>query len=62
MIEATTRVDLSGVALIARHLEGSLPNARAEVWANVAHMIGMELPDQLGAGIVAFLAPLPRWA
>jgi pimeloyl-ACP methyl ester carboxylesterase len=54
--------DVSGVAATARHLEASLPNARAEIWPNVAHMIGMELPDELAARIVEFLAPLPRWA
>jgi 3-oxoadipate enol-lactonase len=55
-------LDVSGVAATARHLEASLPNARAEIWPNVAHMIGMELPDELAAQIVEFLAPLPRWS
>lgn len=54
--------DVSGVAATARHLEANLPNAQAEIWPNVAHMIGMELPDELAARIVEFLAPLPRWA
>ncbi len=55
-------LDVSGVATTARHLEERLPTARAEIWPNVAHMIGMELPDELAAQIVQFLAPLPRWA
>jgi 3-oxoadipate enol-lactonase len=55
-------LDVSGVAVTARHLEANLSIARAEVWPNVAHMIGMELPDELAAQIVEFLAPLPRWA
>jgi pimeloyl-ACP methyl ester carboxylesterase len=54
-------VDVSGVAATARHLEANVANARAEVWPNVAHMIGMELPDELAARIVEFLAPVPRW-
>jgi hypothetical protein len=28
----------------------------------VAQMIGMEIPDELAALILAFLAPLPRWS
>jgi pimeloyl-ACP methyl ester carboxylesterase len=55
-------LDVSGVAVTARHLEANLSNARAEVWPNMAHMIGMEAPDELAAQIVQFLAPLPRWA
>ena len=50
MIEATTSVHVPGARLYT------------EIWPNVAHMIGMELPDELAAKIVAFLAPLPRWA
>jgi 3-oxoadipate enol-lactonase len=55
-------LDVSGVTVTARHLEANLSNAQAEVWPNVAHMIGMELPDELAARIVEFLSPLPRWA
>ena len=39
----------------------SAPDARAVVWPDVAHMIGMEQPDRLAETIVEFLAPIPRW-
>jgi 3-oxoadipate enol-lactonase len=55
-------LDVSEVAATARHLEANAPNARAEIWPHVAHMIGMEVPDELAAEIVEFLAPLPRWS
>ena len=38
------------------------PNARALIWDDVAHMIGMEQPKRLADAIVEFLAPLPRWS
>ena len=43
-------------------LEANAPNARAVVWPDVAHMIGMEQPERLAATIVEFLAPLERWS
>jgi pimeloyl-ACP methyl ester carboxylesterase len=55
-------LDASEVAATARHLEANAPNARAEIWPHVAHMIGMEVPDELAAESVEFLAPLPRWS
>jgi pimeloyl-ACP methyl ester carboxylesterase len=55
-------LDVSEVAATARHLEAHAPNARAVFWPHVAHMIGMEAPDELAALIVGFLAPLPRWS
>jgi 3-oxoadipate enol-lactonase len=55
-------LDVSDVAATARHLEEAAPNARAVVWPDVAHMIGMEAPDRLNALIVDFLAPLRPWA
>lgn len=54
-------LDVSDVAATARYLEANAPNARAVVWDDVAHMIGMEQPGRLAAEIVAFLAPLERW-
>ena len=54
-------LDVSDVAQTARHLEAEAPDARAEILPGVAHMIGMEIPDELARRIVAFLAPLPRW-
>ena len=38
------------------------PNARAVIWDDVAHMIGMEQPERLANLIDEFLAPLPRWS
>ena len=54
-------LDVSEVAVTARHLEANAPNARALVWPDVAHMIGMEQPARLTDAIVEFLAPLERW-
>lgn len=54
-------IDVSEVAVTARHLEANAPNARALVWPDVAHMIGMEQPARLTDAIVEFLAPLERW-
>ncbi|MEX1169168.1 MAG: alpha/beta hydrolase, partial [Chloroflexota bacterium] len=51
-------IDVSEVAVTARHLESTAPNARALIWPDVAHMIGMEQPQRLSAAIVDFLAPL----
>jgi 3-oxoadipate enol-lactonase len=55
------QLDVSEVAATARHLEANAPNARALIWPDVAHMIGMEQPARLTEAIVEFLAPLERW-
>jgi pimeloyl-ACP methyl ester carboxylesterase len=55
-------IDVSEVAVTARHLEANAPDARALVWPDVAHMIGMEQPQRLTDAIVEFLAPLERWS
>jgi pimeloyl-ACP methyl ester carboxylesterase len=55
-------LDLPDVVQTARHLEADAPNARALVWPDVAHMIGMEQPDRLAAAIVEFVAPLEPWS
>jgi 3-oxoadipate enol-lactonase len=55
-------LDLSTIVQAARRLEAGAPNARAVIWPDVAHMIGMEAPDRLNALIVDFLAPLGPWA
>ena len=46
----------------AQRLEAAAPDARAVIWDDVAHMVGMEQPDRLAATIVDFLAPLERWS
>jgi pimeloyl-ACP methyl ester carboxylesterase len=55
-------LDFGAVGQTARHLEANAPNARALVWPDVAHMIGMEQPERLSAAIVEFLAQLDRWS
>jgi len=55
-------IDVSEVAVTARHLQEHAPNARAIVWPDVAHMIGVEQPQRLAAEIVEFLAPMERWS
>lgn len=55
-------LDASESVVTARHLETTAPNARAIIWDDVAHMIGMEQPKRLADAIIEFLAPLPRWS
>jgi pimeloyl-ACP methyl ester carboxylesterase len=55
-------LDFTDVVQTAQRLEAAVPGARAVVWDDVAHMVGMEQPDRLAATIVDFLAPLERWA
>jgi pimeloyl-ACP methyl ester carboxylesterase len=54
-------LDFSDTVQTAQHLESAAPDARAMVWDDVAHMVGMERPDRLAATIIDFLAPLQRW-
>jgi 3-oxoadipate enol-lactonase len=54
-------LDPSESVVTARYLEANAPNAKAVVWDDVAHMIGMEVPERLSATIVAFVAPLKPW-
>ncbi len=54
-------LDVSDVGQTARRLETAAPHARAVIWPDVAHMIGMEAPDRLNALIVDFLASLDPW-
>ena len=55
-------LDLPDVVQTARHLQAAAPNARALIWPDVAHMIGMEQPERLAAAVLDFLAPLERWS
>jgi hypothetical protein len=45
----------------ASQIDATSPNARAVMWPDMAHMIGMEAPDRLNALILDFLAPLRPW-
>jgi pimeloyl-ACP methyl ester carboxylesterase len=55
-------LDFSEVTAAAERIAAGAPDAGAQVWPDVAHMIGMEQPDRLAAAIVAFMAPLDRWS
>jgi pimeloyl-ACP methyl ester carboxylesterase len=55
-------LDFSEVVATADRVVAGAPDARALVWHDVAHMIGMEQPERLAATIVEFLEPLARWA
>jgi pimeloyl-ACP methyl ester carboxylesterase len=55
-------LDTSGTRAAAARLAEAVPAARAITIPDVAHLIGMELPGELAALIVEFLAPLPRWS
>jgi 3-oxoadipate enol-lactonase len=55
-------LDTEGTRASAEKLAAEVPGARLIHLPDVAHMVGMERPDELGAMIVEFLAPLPRWS
>ncbi len=55
-------LDSSGTRASAARLADTVPGARLISIPDVAHLIGMEVPDRLAALIVEFLAPLPRWS
>jgi len=55
-------LDTSGTRASAAHLAESVAGARLVSLPNVAHLIGMEVPDRLAELIVELLAPLPRWS
>lgn len=55
-------LDSSGTRAAAARLAEAVPGARAITIPDVAHLIGMEVPAELAALIVEFLAPLPRWS
>lgn len=54
-------LDPSERVATARHLEADAPHARALVWDDVAHMIGMEQPERTAAAVVEFVRPLEPW-
>src|SRR3954452_17977990 len=55
-------LDTVGTRESALRLAERAQNATLISWPDVAHLIGMEVPDRLVAAIVEFLAPLPGWA
>jgi pimeloyl-ACP methyl ester carboxylesterase len=48
-------LDFSEYWATAQHVETAAPNARGVLMDGVAHLAGMEAPDELAALIVAFL-------
>jgi 3-oxoadipate enol-lactonase len=55
-------LDFSDCVVTAHHLETNAPNARALIWDDVAHMIGMEQPGRLANAVAEFVAPLRPWS
>ena len=55
-------LDVSYMGFAAERLVAATPNARTVTIQDVAHMVGMEVPDQLNGLIVEFLAPLQPWS
>ena len=55
-------LDFSEVAATADFLAANAPDARAVVWDDVAHMIGMEQPDRLAGVVLGFVHGLPEWS
>jgi pimeloyl-ACP methyl ester carboxylesterase len=55
-------LDISHEVKAARRVAEAAPNARAVIWQDVAHLIGMEQPERLTALISEFLEPLKPWA
>jgi 3-oxoadipate enol-lactonase len=55
-------LDFSECVATARRLEEAAPNARAVIWDDVAHMIGMEQPERLADTIIEFVDPMRSWS
>jgi pimeloyl-ACP methyl ester carboxylesterase len=55
------QLDTVGTQAAAERLAADVPGARIIRLPNVAHIVGLEVPDELAALIVELLAPLPRW-
>ena len=54
-------LDTASTRAAAERLAADVPGARIIRLPDVAHIVGLEVPDELAALIVEFLAPLPRW-
>ena len=55
-------LDISHEVKAAHRIAEGAPNARAVIWPDVAHLIGMEQPERLTALAAEFLAPLEPWS
>ncbi len=56
------KLDTSHTQAAAARLGEAVPGAKAVLLDDVAHMVGMEVPDTLAAILVDLLAPLSRWS
>jgi pimeloyl-ACP methyl ester carboxylesterase len=54
-------LDFSYHVATTGYLADNAPDARAVVMPGVAHLIGLEAPEELAGHITDFLAPMPRW-
>lgn len=55
-------LDFSYLLEATEFLAASAPDARATIMPGVAHLPGLEAPEELAARITAFLEPVPPWA
>ena len=55
-------LDFSYHEASAGYLAANAPDGRAVIMPRVAHLPGLEAPEELGAIITSFLFPLPRWS
>jgi 3-oxoadipate enol-lactonase len=55
-------LDFSYHVATCEYLAAHAPDVRTVVMPNVAHMIGLEAPEELARHVIDFLAPLPRWS
>jgi 3-oxoadipate enol-lactonase len=62
VLAVTGEYDVEDCRVTDAYLAANAPNARAEVMPGVAHLIGLEAPDELAARLLELLAPLPRWS
>jgi 3-oxoadipate enol-lactonase len=61
LLAVAGELDLVSMAEAAHRL-ATAPSARAVVWPDVAHLIGLEQPDRLVDLVTEFLAPLRPWS
>ena len=54
-------LDTVGTRAAAERVAADVPGARIVRLPNVAHIVGLEVPDELAALILELVAPLPRW-
>ena len=55
-------LDFSYHVASAEYLAANASDGRAAIMPGVAHLPGLEAPEELGALITGFLEPLPRWS